>query len=91
MADRQPAPEGLLIELSTFESAYRPYEVYFLNSTQTKVVPDVRWYAAPPDSLATLLVTALEHGPSKWLEGACRNRADRESRSRPISCRSATG
>jgi hypothetical protein len=63
-------PPGLLIELSTFESAYRPYKVYFLNSTRTKVVPDVRWYAAPPDSLPTLLVTALEHGPSKWLEDA---------------------
>jgi len=63
-------PPGLLIELSTFESAYRAYQVYFLNSTQRKVVPDVRWYAAPPDSLPTLLVTALEHGPSKWLEGA---------------------
>ncbi len=63
-------PPGLLIELSTFESAYQAYEVYFLNSTETKVVPDVRWYAAPPDSLATLLVTALERGPSKWLEDA---------------------
>jgi len=66
-------PEGLLIELSTFESAYRPYDVYFLNSGESKVVPDVRWYAAPPDSLATLLVTALEHGPSKWLADAVSN------------------
>jgi Lipoprotein LpqB beta-propeller domain/Sporulation and spore germination len=63
-------PPGLLIEMSTFESAYRAYEVYFLNATGTKVVPDTRWYSAPPDSLATLLVTALERGPSKWLEDA---------------------
>jgi Lipoprotein LpqB beta-propeller domain/Sporulation and spore germination len=63
-------PPGLLIELSTFESAFRAYQVYFLNATRTKVVPDVRWYSAPPDSLATLLVTALERGPSKWLEDA---------------------
>ena len=63
-------PPGLLIELSTFESAYRAYDVYFLNSTKLQVVPDVRWYAAPPDSLATLLVTALERGPSKWLADA---------------------
>jgi Lipoprotein LpqB beta-propeller domain/Sporulation and spore germination len=63
-------PPGLLIELSTFESAYRPYDIYFLNSSETKLVPDVRWYAAPPDSLATLLVTALEHGQSKWLGNA---------------------
>ena len=65
-------PTGLMIDLSTFESAYRPYDVYYLNSNEAKVVPDVRWYAAPPDSLATLLVTALEHGPSKWLEDAVR-------------------
>jgi Lipoprotein LpqB beta-propeller domain/Sporulation and spore germination len=63
-------PPGLMIESGTFEAAYRPYEVYFLNSTRTKVVPDIRWYAAPPDSLPTLLVAALERGPSQWLEQA---------------------
>jgi Lipoprotein LpqB beta-propeller domain/Sporulation and spore germination len=61
-------PPGLVIESGTFEAAYRPYEVYFLNSTRTKVVPDIRWYAAPSDSLPTLLVAALERGPSQWLE-----------------------
>ena len=61
-------PPGLLLESSTFDAAYRAYKIYFLNSTKTKVVPDVRWYAAPLDSLPTLLVTALERGPSKWLE-----------------------
>ena len=66
-------PVGLLIELSTFESAYTAYKVYFLNASRSKVVPDVRWYSAPSDSLATLLVTALERGPSKWLEDAVEN------------------
>jgi hypothetical protein len=61
-------PRGLVIELSTFQTAYRAYQVYFLNSTHRQVVPDTRWYAAPLDSLPTLLVTALERGPSKWLE-----------------------
>jgi hypothetical protein len=61
-------PRGLVLESSTFDAAYRAYQVYFLNSTRTKVVPDIRWYAAPLDSLPTLLVTALERGPSKWLE-----------------------
>jgi Lipoprotein LpqB beta-propeller domain/Sporulation and spore germination len=61
-------PPGLMIESGTFEAAYRPYEVYFLNSTRTKVVPDIRWYAAPSESLPTLLVAALERGPSHWLE-----------------------
>jgi Lipoprotein LpqB beta-propeller domain/Sporulation and spore germination len=61
-------PPGLVLESSTFDAAYRAYKIYFLNSTRTKVVPDIRWYAAPLDSLPTLLVTALERGPSKWLE-----------------------
>lgn len=61
-------PNGLFIEASTFETAYRPYEVYFLDSTRTRVVPDVRWYAAAPESLPTQLVTALEKGPSQLLE-----------------------
>jgi hypothetical protein len=60
-------PNGLLIEEGTFDSAYHPYEVYFLNSTRTRVVPDIRWYAAAPDTLPSLLVTAIEQGPSQWL------------------------
>ena len=61
-------PNGLLIEAGTFEAAYRSYEVYFLDSTRTRVVPDVRWYAAAPESVPTQLVTALEQGPSQLLE-----------------------
>jgi hypothetical protein len=61
-------PDVLLLEQGTFDSSYRPYDVYFLNSTRTKVVPDVRWYAAAPDTLPSLLVTAIERGPSQWLQ-----------------------
>ncbi|HEY6747580.1 MAG TPA: LpqB family beta-propeller domain-containing protein [Mycobacteriales bacterium] len=61
-------PDGLLIEAGTFEAAYRSYEIYFLDSTRTRVVPDVRWYAAAPESVPTQLVTALEQGPSQLLE-----------------------
>jgi hypothetical protein len=61
-------PAGLLIEQSTFDVAYHPYQIYFLNSTRTRVVPDVRWYSAAPDTLPSLLVTAIERGPSQWLE-----------------------
>jgi WD40 repeat protein len=60
-------PNGLLIEQATFEAAYHPYEIYFLDSTRTRVVPDIRWYAAASDTLPTLLVTAIERGPSQWL------------------------
>lgn len=61
-------PNGLLIEAGTFEAAYRSYEVYFLDSTRTRVVPDVRWFAAAPESVPTQLVAALEQGPSQLLE-----------------------
>jgi hypothetical protein len=63
-------PPGLLIESATFDVAYRPYEIYFLDSTRTHVVPDVRWYAAAQDTLPSLLVTAIERGPSQWLQSA---------------------
>lgn len=66
-------PNGLLIEAGTFEAAYRPYEVYFLDSTRTRVVPDVRWFAASGDSLPSLLVSAIENGPSKLLAEAVRS------------------
>ncbi|HST64208.1 MAG TPA: LpqB family beta-propeller domain-containing protein [Mycobacteriales bacterium] len=63
-------PSGLLIEAGTFEAAYDSYDVYFLDATRTRVVPDVRWYAAAPDSVPTQLVTALEQGPSRALDEA---------------------
>lgn len=63
-------PDGLLIEEGTFEVAYSSYDVYFLDATRTRLVPDVRWYAAAPESVPTQLVTALEQGPSQAIEGA---------------------
>ena len=63
-------PEGLLIEANTFAAAFRPYNVYFLDSTRTKVVPDTRWLTGPRDVLPSQLVNAIERGPSQWLAGA---------------------
>lgn len=63
-------PAGVLIEAGTFDVAYRPWEIYFLDSTRTRVVPDVRWLSAARDSLPSLLVAAIERGPSGWLEPA---------------------
>jgi Lipoprotein LpqB beta-propeller domain/Sporulation and spore germination len=61
-------PDGLLIEAGTFQTAYHSYDIYFLDSTRSRVVPDVRWFAAGPESVPTQLVTALEKGPSQLLE-----------------------
>ncbi len=66
-------PPGVFVEASTFSAAFRPYTVYFLNSTRNRVVPDVRWYAAASDALPNILFTAIEKGPSAWLTGAVRS------------------
>ena len=63
-------PSGVLIEASTFAAAFRSYSVYFLDSTRTRVVPDVRWFAAAREALPSQLVSAIEQGPSAWLAGA---------------------
>jgi hypothetical protein len=63
-------PDGVLLEASTFATAFRSYNVYFLDSTRTRVVPDVRWFAAAGEALPSQLVTAIEEGPSAWLAGA---------------------
>ena len=42
-------PAGVFVRAATFEDVYRPYNVYFLDSTRTRVVPDVRWLAAAQD------------------------------------------
>jgi len=63
-------PPGVLIEAGTFAAAFRPYNVYFLDSTRTQVVPDVRWFAAAREALPSRLVDAIEEGPSAWLAGA---------------------
>jgi Lipoprotein LpqB beta-propeller domain/Sporulation and spore germination len=64
-------PPGLLVTGQTFEQAWRPYNVYFLDSTRARVVPDVRMVPYPQDTaLPSLLVGYLGSGPSDRLEGA---------------------
>ena len=69
-------PPGVLVTRATFNAAYRPYSVYFLDSTRTKVVPDIRFFAAGRDKLPSLLVGAFERGPSKWMAGAVHSDLD---------------
>jgi len=66
-------PPGVFVRAATFEDVYRSYNVYFLDSTRRRVVPDVRWFAAPQDSLPSVLVSALERGPSESLRRAVRS------------------
>jgi hypothetical protein len=64
-------PDGVFVTDVTFERSWRPYSVYFLDSTRTRVVPDVRMVPYPQDNtLPSRLVSYLGDGPSSRLEGA---------------------
>lgn len=58
-------PAGLLIRRSDFESAYRRRPLYFFNSKESRLVPDLRYSAAEQQSLASWLLAALIAGPQQ--------------------------
>lgn len=63
------APEGLLIDETTFRLVYRDYTLAFFDPQYRFVVPDVRWFAGR-ESAQTSIVRALLEGPAEWLEPA---------------------
>ena len=64
-------PDGIFVTEPTFEQSWRPYNVYFLDSTRTRVVPDVRMVPYPQDTtLPSRLVSYLGDGPSSLLKDA---------------------
>lgn len=60
------APEGLLIDETTFRLVYRDYTLAFFDPQYRFVVPDVRWFAGR-ESAQTSIVRALIEGPAEWL------------------------
>lgn len=62
-------PDQVLIGEDAFRTLYRSYQLYFLDSTRTALVPEVRWFPGRPAS-ATLLAAELLAGPSEWLADA---------------------
>lgn len=60
------APEGLLIDETTFRLVYRDYTLAFFDPQYRFVVPDVRWFAGR-ESAQTSIVRALLEGPAEWL------------------------
>jgi hypothetical protein len=60
------APEGLLIDETTFRLVYREYTLAFFDPQYRFVVPDVRWFAGR-ESAQTSIVRALLEGPAEWL------------------------
>jgi hypothetical protein len=65
------APNGVVIDRFTFDQVYQESPLYFFDSTNTVLVPDVRFFPAGA-SAGTRITKALLAGPSAWLasEGA---------------------
>ncbi|MEI5584935.1 MULTISPECIES: LpqB family beta-propeller domain-containing protein [unclassified Agromyces] len=63
------APEGLLVDETTFQIVYRDYTLAFFDPQYRFVVPDVRWFAGR-ESAQTSIVRALLEGPAEWLQPA---------------------
>ncbi|MBM7504203.1 GerMN domain-containing protein [Agromyces aurantiacus] len=60
------APDGVLIDETNFELAYRQYTLAFFDPQFRFVVPDARWFAGR-ESAQTSIVRALLAGPADWL------------------------
>ncbi|MFB6609551.1 GerMN domain-containing protein [Agromyces sp. NPDC056379] len=66
------APDGLLIDETTFAQTFRSYPLYFYSADFDYLVPDLRWFAGR-DSAQTSIVRALLVGPSEWLKAGVRS------------------
>lgn len=63
------APNGIVIDRSTFSLVFSPQALYFFDPSFTYLVPDLRWYPRGP-SAPTRIVKDVLAGPSPWLAGA---------------------
>lgn len=63
------APNLTVVTPPVFSVVFSAFPVYFLDSNQSKLVPDLRWFPTRA-STGTKLVNALLAGPSDWLAGA---------------------
>jgi hypothetical protein len=61
-------PNGILIGTTDFGVTFRDYPVYFADSSQHFLVPDVHWFPRNNRAaLPTALVRSLLAGPASWL------------------------
>ncbi|KQO99471.1 LpqB family beta-propeller domain-containing protein [Leifsonia sp. Leaf264] len=63
------APQGTLIDETTFPQVFNSYPLYFYDTSYTHMVPDLRWFPRRV-STPTQIVRELLAGPSEWLAGA---------------------
>ena len=60
------APNLTVVTLPIFAVVFSQFPIYFLDSTSTQLVPDLRWFPKRA-SIATQLAGALLNGPARWL------------------------
>lgn len=60
------APNLTVVTPPVFQVVFKPYNIYFLDSRGTELVPDLRWFPSRT-STGTRLVNALLAGPSEYL------------------------
>lgn len=60
------APNGVVMDKFTFDQVYQAHPLYFFDSTNSVLVPDVRFFPAGA-SASTRITKALLAGPSGWL------------------------
>nr|WP_232320493.1 MtrAB system accessory lipoprotein LpqB [Rhodococcus sp. WMMA185] len=66
-------PDGVILDRAKFLNSYQRKSLYFLDPSETMVVPDPRWVWAPQDRMALQLVDLLIDGPKGALSSAVRN------------------
>ena len=60
------APNLTIVTVPVFEVVFSQFPIYFLDSSGSQLVPDVRWFPKR-SSTPTQLVNALLNGPASWL------------------------
>ncbi|WP_439591504.1 GerMN domain-containing protein [Microbacterium sp.] len=63
------APDGIVLDRTTFTQVFRPYPLAYFDASWTYLVPDVRWF--PQTNTASRIADALVNKPrSDWLAPA---------------------
>ena len=66
------APNLTIVSRPVFDVVFKDFALYFFDSQQRYLVPDMRWLPSRA-STATRLVNGLIAGPDSWLQGAVKN------------------
>jgi hypothetical protein len=67
-----PDSFGTWLSESDFDRLYDPFRIYFVSTTERRLVPDIRWFPLGT-GLATRLARAVLAGVPDYLEGAVRS------------------